>query len=311
MRIPKWFLFVLLVLANVIWSGSFPATSLATQSIAPTLLVMSRLLVGGAILFPFIWLDLRRSGQRPSWSSLARTALIGLLGFTLPVTFETVGIHVSSPALGAVSIALEPLLTLLVSTILYRTRLGAARWIAMAIAAVGAWIVAGCPRPGFAGYLLGDILMLIAVLCYGVYNAVSGRLTGDVPPLLATSIMLLAGGIGCVPLYFATGHPWPHHLSMLSLASAVYLAVFATAGAYLVWVIVLQDHDVSSATISLYLQPVFGVLLSIAIVHVRPTWYFYAGSVLIFGALFLGRNRNAHGSEPSTITAATTLKEDM
>ncbi|WP_083511482.1 DMT family transporter [Alicyclobacillus acidiphilus] len=288
---PKWFLFVLLILANLIWSGSFPATSVASQSIAPTLLVMCRLLIGGAILSPFIWIHKRRAGALPPFRSLLRTAILGLLGFTVPVTLETIGIHRSSPALGAVSIALEPLFTLLVAALLYRTKLGPVRWFAMGIAAVGAWVIAGCPRPGFVGYLLGDVLMLIAVLCYAVYNAVSGRLTADVPPTVATSVMLLTSGIGCIPLFWLTGHHFPRHLSTPAVVSALFLCVLATAGAYLVWVIVLQDHDVSSAAITLYLQPIFGVLLSIAIVHVRPEWYFYVGSVLIFGALFLGRNR--------------------
>ncbi|WP_134159070.1 DMT family transporter [Alicyclobacillus sacchari] len=287
---PKWFLFTLLVLANFIWSGSFTATSIAAESIAPTLIVMTRMVVGGMLLSPALFIRPRNGSE---WNLLkaVRIALLGLLGFTLPVTMETIGIHISSPALGAVSIALEPLLTLLVSSIVFHTRLGLRRWFAMALAGVGAWIVAGCPRPGVSGYLAGDLLMLGAVVCYAVYNAVSGRLTADVPATGATSIMLLAGGVGCVPLFLLNGHPWPHHVSPASFWSLVFLAVFATAGAYLVWIVVLQDHDVASAAITLYLQPVFGVLLAIAIVHERPSVYFYAGGVMILLALFLGQHR--------------------
>ncbi|GLF99980.1 EamA family transporter [Alicyclobacillus hesperidum subsp. aegles] len=290
MRMPKWFLFTLLILANLIWSGSFTATSIAAESIAPTLIVMARMLVGGLLLSPALFAHRRNSN---SWSlaKAIRIALLGLLGFTLPVTMETIGIHISSPALGAVSIALEPLLTLLVSSVIFHTRLGPRRWFAMGLAAVGAWVVAGCPRPGVSGYLAGDLLMLCAVVCYAVYNAVSGRLTADVPATGATSIMLLAGGVGCVPLFWASGHPWPHHVSPASFWSLVFLAVLATAGAYLVWIVVLQDHDVASAAITLYLQPVFGVLLAIAIVHERPSLYFYIGGVMILLALFLGQYR--------------------
>lgn len=250
---------------------------------------MARMIIGGLVLFPFVLRDVRAGAW--TWKKVLRISLLGLLGFTLPVTMETEGIHVSSPALGAVSIALEPLLTLVVSAIVFRTPLGARRWFAMMLAATGAWIVAGCPRPGFAGYLLGDLLMLAAVTCYAIYNAISGRLTGDVPAAGATSIMLLAAGIGCLPVYAWTGHAWPHRITQASLWSLVFLAFFATAAAYLIWILVLQDHDVASAAITLYLQPVFGVLLSIAITGERPSVLFYVGGAMILLAVFLGQHR--------------------
>lgn len=289
MRMPKWFLFALLILANLIWSASFPATTIATREIGPTLLTMTRLFIGGLVLLPFLIRVARRFPERVQLPSILRSALLGLIGFTLPVTLETVGIHVSTPALGAVSIALEPLLTLLVSAVVLHVFLGRQRWLAMGVAAIGAWFVGDCPRPGVAGYVTGDILLVSAVLCYAFYNALSARMTQDVPPTAATSIMLLAGGFGCIPLFVLSGHHIPSHVSMPAMVSLLYLSLFATAGAYLVWLIVLQDRDVSSATISLYLQPIFGVLLSIVIVHTQPAWSFYVGSVFILGALYLGR----------------------
>lgn len=216
--------------------------------------------------------------------------MLGILGFTLPVTLETVGIHVSTPALGAVSIALEPLFTVFIASLLFRHRLARSRKVAMIIAAVGAWVVGGCPRPGVAGYVVGDVVLLCAVLCYAMYNAISSRVTEDIPPAAATSIMLFAGFVGCIPIWLGLHHPMPHDVTWTSLGALLFLSVMATAGAYLIWLLVLQEHDVSSATITLYLQPVFGVIFSILIVHTHPTWYFYVGAALILLALYIGRH---------------------
>jgi len=298
LRIPKWGLFSLLIFANLIWSASFTATGLAAESFSPPLIVMARMIIGGLVLVPFVMRDVRLGVW--TWKKVLRISLLGLLGFTLPVTMETEGIRASSPALGAVSIALEPLLTLVVSAVAFRTPLGPRRWFAMILAATGAWVVAGCPRPGFAGYLLGDLLMLGAVACYAIYNAISGRLTADVSAASATSIMLLAAGIGCLPVYAWTGHAWPRHVTPASLWSLVFLAFFATAAAYLIWIFVLQDHDVASAAITLYLQPVFGVLISIVVTGERPSVLFYAGGAMILLALFLGQHRG----QPSISSAA-------
>lgn len=294
LHIPKWFLFSLLILANLVWSASFPATSLATQDVSPILLVMTRLTIGGFLLSPFIFIHARRGELRIR--GVWRSAVLGLLGFTVPVTLESAGIHSASAALGAISIALEPLLTLVVFAVILRSRLHYRQTIAMFVAAIGAWTVAGAPRPGFVGDVRGDLYLLAAVCCYAFYNALSARMTEDVPATAATSVMLLAGAVGCVPIFFVTGHHVPSHLSFAAFWSILYLSVLATAGAYLVWLVVLQDHDVSSAAISLYLQPIFGVLLSILIVHARPAWYFYVGTGLILCALYLGRRPSSNES---------------
>jgi len=62
----------------------------------------------------------------------------------------------------------------------------------------------------------------------------------------------------------------------------------------------LQDHDVASAAITLYLQPVFGVLISIVVTGERPSVLFYAGGAMILLALFLGQHRG----QPSISSAA-------
>lgn len=304
MKLPRFILFALLILANLVWSGSFVATTLATRSFSPTLLTTIRLLIGGLILFPFVIRTILQDKYSLSKRAVLKSALLGILGFTFPVTLETIGIHISTPALGAVSIALEPLFTVFIAALLFRHRLSRNRKWAMLLAAIGAWVVGGCPRPGVAGYIVGDLVLLCAVLCYATYNAISSRLTEAVPPAAATSIMLLAGFFGCLPIWFSVGHPIPHEISMVSFLAMVFLSVLATAGAYLIWLLVLQGGDVASAAITLYLQPIFGVVFSILIVHTKPSGYFYVGAALILIALYIGRqSARLRGSEALVVTS--------
>lgn len=290
---------------------SFAATSVATRQMSPIFLTMTRLFVGGTLLFPFVIRAWRRHPAAMSVRVITRIALLGLIGFTVPVTFETIGIHASTAALGAVSIALEPLFTVLIAAVVLRQRLSSRRKLAMAMAAIGAYVVGGCPRPGVAGYALGDVLLLLAVLCYACYNALSSRLTENVPASAAMSVMLLAGFLGCTPLWLMSGHPWPHHLSAGPLLSLAFLSLCATAGAYLVWLFVLQDQDVSRAAITLYLQPIFGVLFSIVIIHTAPTPFFYIGAILILMALYLGRNVEPRAAANADLEGPVNVYEDM
>ncbi|WAH40906.1 DMT family transporter [Alicyclobacillus fastidiosus] len=311
MKPPRSVFFALLIVANLVWSMSFAATSVATGQMSPIFLTMTRLFVGGTILFPFVIRALRRNRAAMSARAMTRSALLGLIGFTVPVTLETIGIHASTAALGAVSIALEPLFTVLIAAVVLRQRLSTRRKIAMAMAAIGAYVVGGCPRPGVAGYALGDVLLLLAVLCYACYNALSASMTENVPASAAMSIMLLAGFLGCTPLWVISGHPWPHHLGTGPLLSLAFLSLCATAGAYLVWLFVLQDQDVSRAAITLYLQPIFGVLFSIVITHTAPTLFFYVGASLILMALYLGRNVEPRAAAIAMMEGSLDVHEDL
>jgi len=277
-----------LVLTNLAWAAGYPAAAIALRDIPSAFLTLLRLAVAALLLAPFLRLP---AGRRWDARSVGLAAALGILGFSLPIYLQTVGLALSTPAMTAILVSLEPLCTAVIAGLYLRQRLPPLRRLALLIALAGAWVIAGRPRPGHAGYLAGDALLLASTLCFATYNAVSARLTDRIPPMAAAGATLWTGLLGMVPLWWLLGGALPHRITAGPAVAAAYLAVVGTGLAYVVWVAALGGLPAAEVAMYLYLQPVFGVLLSVLLTGARPSAGFYAGAVLILGAVFLGGER--------------------
>lgn len=216
---------------------------------------------------------------------------LGIIGFSLPVYLQSLGLFLSTPALAAISIALEPLVTTVIAAMWLQEMFGWGRKWALVMAVVGAWAVAGFPTLGHTGYAYGDLLLLLAIGGFAVYNVFSARLSQTVGSSAATAATLLGGFIGSVPIWLLSGASAPHTWVHGELWALLYLSILATALAYFLWMFSVRRVPVSLVALFLYLQPVLGVLLSVAITHTRLNFSFYVGAILILGALYVGRER--------------------
>ncbi len=273
---------------NLIWAGTYPATGIALRGMTPEFLTMVRLGVGALALLPFL-----RGNHEKRWSLKTALAALGLgvMGFSIPVYLQSLGLYLSTPALAAISIALEPLVTAVIAALWLHEVFGRGRKVALAMAVLGAWAVAGFPVIGHLGYAYGDALLLGAIGCFAVYNVFSARLSQAVGPSTATAATLLGGFIGSVPIWLVTGARTPYTWVHGELWALLYLSVLATALAYFLWMFAVHRVPVSLVALFLYLQPVIGVLLSVMITHNRVNGAFVLGSLLILGALYIGRDR--------------------
>ena len=289
---PKLGNISVLVLMNLIWAAAYPATAIALHGMTAQFLTLVRLGVGGFVLMPFLWVGAK---SRWNWPTIGWSFLLGIVGFTLPVYLQSLGLYLSSPAMAAMSIALEPLATAVIASVWLKESLGPGRKWALGTAVAGAWAIAGFPTIGHRGYLVGDLVLLAAVFCFATYNVFSSRLAAKLSAPTANTATLLGGFIGIVPVWLLTGGKMPTTWVHGELWALLYLALLATALAYYLWMIAVTSVPVALAALFLYVQPILGVLFSVIITHTKLTSPFYIGSGLIMLALYLGRE-----AEPAT-----------
>ncbi len=283
---PKLGNISVLVLMNLIWAAAYPVTAIALHGMTAQFLTVVRLGVGGFVLIPFLWVGAKIPWN---WHTIGWSLVLGIVGFSLPVYLQSLGLYLSSPAMAAMSIALEPLATAVIAAVWLKESLGTGRKWALGSAMVGAWAIAGFPTVGHLGYLAGDLALLAAVVCFATYNVFSSRLAAKLSAPTANTATLLGGFIGIVPVWLLTGGKTPTDWVHGELWALLYLALLATALAYYLWMFAVSRVPVALAALFLYLQPILGVLLSVIITHTILTLSFYIGSVLIMLALYLGR----------------------
>lgn len=290
----------ILVAMNVIWAGTYPATSIALKGMSPEFLTMVRLGVGALAFAPFL------RGLRSHWNvqTVFLAVGLGVVGFSVPVYLQSLGLFLSTPALAAISIALEPLLTAVIAATWLRERFGPGRKLALVMAAAGTWAIAGFPSLGHRGYLYGDLLLLLAIGCFAVYNVFSAPLSRRLGSSTATAATLLGGFLGSLPIWVASGAKTPHTWVHGEIWALLYLSILATALAYFLWMYSVSRVPVALVALFLYLQPIVGVLLSVLITHTRLTFAFYLGASLILGALYVGRQQPLEASGHAEIRLA-------
>ncbi|HIZ49822.1 MAG TPA: DMT family transporter [Candidatus Pseudomonas excrementavium] len=134
----------------------------------------------------------------------------------------------------------------------------------------------------------GDLIMLVAVLSWGLYTVLLQRWVMPVPGLVLMAAMLLCGVPLLVPFFL-----WELvHLGSMPItwqaASAVgYTAVFASLVAYVAWNNGVKVLGSATASLFSYLVPAFTALLGIMLLGEQLYWYHLAGGALTFIGLLV------------------------
>jgi drug/metabolite transporter (DMT)-like permease len=138
------------------------------------------------------------------------------------------------------------------------------------------------------GFNPGDLIMVGAVLAWGLYSVLLRRWPLPVPGLTQLAAMLLVGVPILLPFYlWEYGRVGPLPLQGETLAAIAYTAVFASLVAYLAWNHGVRVLGPATASLFSYLMPVFAALLGVLLLNESLHWYHFAGGMLTFAGLVL------------------------
>jgi drug/metabolite transporter (DMT)-like permease len=142
----------------------------------------------------------------------------------------------------------------------------------------------------------GDLIMVVAVLVWGLYSVLLRRWMLPVPGLIQLAALLLCGVPLLLPFYlweFSQVGPMP--LSLYTAGAVGYTAIFASLVAYLAWNNGVKVLGSGTASLFSYLMPVFTALLGVLLLGEVLRWYHVLGGTLTFLGLLLatweGRKR--------------------
>lgn len=291
--------YVLLLLTMLMWGGNAVAGKMAVGHISPMVLTTFRWLGAVALMLAIGIPQLRRDWHvvRPR---LLYLFLLGAAGFTLfnaamytALTFTTV-INVSIEQAGM------PMFIFIANFVLYRIGVSAGQVIGFSLSMVGVALTAT------HGNLLtlseqqinsGDLLMLAAVLLYAGYT-IALRYKPAIHWKSLMSVMAVAAALTSLPFMaweVATDAAiWP---DMRGWGIVLYTAIFPSVVSQLFYVRAVDLIGANRAGLFINLVPIFGTILSIAILGEDLEMYHIAALVMVLGGIWLaehsGRKRAA------------------
>ncbi len=134
----------------------------------------------------------------------------------------------------------------------------------------------------------GDLIMVVAVLAWGLYSVLLRRWMLPVPGLVQLAAMLLCGVPLLLPFYlweYSLTGPMP--VSLHAAGAIGYTAVMASLFAYMAWNNGVRVLGPGTASLFSYLMPVFTALLGVLLLGERLHWYHLLGGALTFIGLLL------------------------
>ncbi|HXM44997.1 MAG TPA: DMT family transporter [Bryobacteraceae bacterium] len=289
-------LYALILLMVVFWSGNYIAGKIALREFSPMLLAGLRIVFAGVTILPvYLWERLtepRLTEPRPSGSGprdAVRPLMLGLFGVTLNQVLFVVGLSRTSVAHAAILIGLTPIQVLIIAGLRGQERITARKAFGMAIALGGvAMLKAFEPATGAGATWIGDAVVLLAGLCFALFTVFGKEVTAQYSTITMNTYAYVGGAVALLPLtLWEAAHQPLANVSAGAWLAAIYMALFPSVIAYLIYYHALAHMTASRVSAFSYLQPVFASIMGVAILGETLGTPVIAGGVAILGGVYL------------------------
>ncbi|WP_082571343.1 DMT family transporter [Agromyces sp. Root1464] len=279
-----WRVLTAMVVVLVLWASAFIAIRAIGESISPGPLALGRQLVGAVVL---VAIAVVRRPPLPRPRALALIAAYGVLwfaGYTLVLNLAERHLDAGTVAM-LVNIA--PLLVALAAGVLLKEGFPRRLMIGIAIAFAGVVIIA-MGGIGADSEPIGIVLGMLAAVLYAAGVLVQKVALRSADALSATWIGCVVGAVVLLPflpqaVVELTDAPTP------AVLGVVYLGVFPTAVAFLLWAYVLKRSTAGATASATLAVPAIVVLLSWLLLGELPTLFGMIGGALCLAGVAWSR----------------------
>ncbi len=276
---------LLLVAMAAAWGPSFMFIKIAVAEIPPMTLAGVRLGLGAILLYVILRLQGRRLPRdRQTWWNLIVSAFFHM---SVPFALFSYGEQYIDSALASIINGTLPLWTVVAAHFFIATdRLTIPKAIGAGVGFVGLLFLLGPSLfSGLNGTTIGALAILVAVWMYTIAFIIEAKTLKGMEPLVAPSGQLIAATAMLLPVALFFERPWTNPMpSNAAIGSLLFLAVIGTALAFVLFYALLDRAEPSYVSMSIYMVPIFGVILGVLVLDETLHWYTLVG----FGLILLG-----------------------
>ena len=283
-----------LIIAIVIWGGSFIATKIALRDVSPVTVVWSRFLIGTIILGYVAWKQ--KELYLPGWKDGVELIWLGFLGIALHQWLQSSGLVTSEASTTAWLVSTTPVFIALLGWAFLKEKLTRETIIGIFLATIGVLLVVtkGSLNSLYSGSFghSGDILILLSAPNWAIFTVLSHPILKRLSSIRVTFYIFLSGWL-LTSTQFIAGSHWVEfkNLSTAGWISVAFLGIFCSAVAYIFYNDGLKALPTSHVGVFLYLEPlvatiIAAIVLSESIVLVSLG----GGGLILFGVWLVNRN---------------------
>jgi drug/metabolite transporter (DMT)-like permease len=246
-------------------------------------------------LVPVMIIEARTvTGLLRKWrSNVVPVAALGAAGSLVAQLCLNWGLQRSLASNASVLSLTVPVLMAILATVILREKWTRIRALALGISIVGVLLISDIDRKQVElrdrGQVVGNLLVFISCGGSAFYNVYSKRVLEILPPshlLVGSFVVLLVLMLPFLVLHEPGSFSIVLSATPTSVLSTAAVGLLSLAPSMILYFRVLQQVDAMQAAVSIYLMPLFGVLLSAATLQESITPGLAAGGLLVaLGAL--------------------------
>lgn len=282
--------YILMITCTLFWAGAFIAGKIGVKEFPPFSLAFFRFLFATAIIFPIMikYEEKNWKLKKSDWRTIITLGIIGMFGYhALFFTALKYTTAINSAMIGATN----PLITSVLASFMIGERLGIKRLGAILLALSGVMLTISEGKLEIIkniSFNMGDIIMLLAVVCWAIYGVISKKVMPKYSPLIITSYSFLVCLIALVPFtLFEKPMEYLPNVTWKGWVSVIYMSIFASVIGYLVQQISIKAIGPSKTMSFINLVPVFSIILSSMILKEDVTLIKIVSVIIIICGVYL------------------------
>ena len=284
----NWKIYGGMVLATLFWAGAFIAGKYSTPYIAPFTVTFLRFLFATVILYGVTRAQkVSLKTQRSRLPIFLFTGIVGMFGYHV-FFFES--LRFTTAINSSIIAAFLPALTALLTVFFLRQKVSGLEIFGIALSLVGVLLTltGGSVRAlAELSFNIGDLLMVVAIVCFAVYGVFCKRYGTGIPPIVLTFYSFLVCVLFLIP-FVLTEKPWTFlgTIPLSAWAAVIYMSAFPSVVGYLTQQIAIQRIGPGPTSLFNNLTPLFSMVLSALLLGEAPQLIqLFTAALIIIGVV--------------------------
>lgn len=287
MTTSKTFRYLLILLAIIFWGTSFVATKTVLNEIKPVTIIILRLIFASVLLTIVALFTKRKFSinlKNHSWIFIL--ALVAVFHLWIQVT----GLQYTTAANTGWIIGTAPVFMAILGFVFYKEKITLLQFLGILVAVAGLLLLIGKGDITNIGLIenQGDLLVLASAFTWGVYSMVNKKISLSYSPLMTILYLFLMMAVIIIPFNLNSETiNSVINLSSIGWMWILFLGIFCSGVAYVIWAQALRDMESAKVGAFLYFEPLVTVIAAWFFLNEEITLLMIFSGLLITAGVFI------------------------
>ena len=282
---------------NVFWGGSFVANAIALKSVGPIEIASLRFFIAAPLLAIVTYLWKGKDIFKFDIKDAGTLIIMALTGVTLQYVIQVTAQSYTTATNASLLINTSVFFIIFLSAIFLGEKLTRWRIVGSVIGFLGVAVLVSKGSLTFdMSHTLGDVMIIVCAFLWSIYTFYGKKIASKYHPLTVLNYMFIVGTVCLIPFYLLTPHAAITAIPLDAVGAIVFLAIFCSIIAYLVYNIALEKMDTSKVALYIYFVPLSTIVLAWLLLGETMTPATIGGGLMVLLGMYLAEIKDKNSS---------------